>query len=269
MAELAGLTVFGVRTKKNDSNYMYDITFTDEAVERKYFTLLDKTLNIGEDVAELDENLAVELRKTLRLSEDFSQVDDLIFLQPCCKRSFIRGAFLAAGSISDPNKGYHFEIVGPNKRTATQLMYIMNTFDVEAKIILRGGRYVVYIKDGSQIVEILRIMDASHSVLEIENIRVVKEVRGSINRKVNCETANISKTVGAAVRQIEDIQLIEEKLGVDNLPEALQDMARVRLENPDTPLSSLGGLLDPPIGKSGVNHRLKKISAIADSLRDS
>lgn len=268
MAELAGILVFSAKNKDGNENDRVEININDEAVLRKYFTLLDKTLNIDKDVAECDDESYKLIKKTLRISDDFKKVDDMIFLQPCCKRSFIRGAFLAAGSISDPNKGYHFEIVAPGMLMARQLVFIMNTFDVDAKIISRGERVVVYIKDGSQIVEILRIMDASRSVMEIENIRVVKEVRGSINRKVNCETANIGKTVGAAVRQIEDIQLIDEKLGLDTLAESLQSMAQVRLEHPDTPLGDLGQYLDPPIGKSGVNHRLKRLSAIAQSLKD-
>jgi DNA-binding protein WhiA len=126
---------------------------------------------------------------------------------------------------------------------------------------------VVYLKEGAQVVEILRVMEAAHSVMELENIRVVKEVRGTVNRKVNCETANIGKTVSTAVRQIEDIHLIDEKIGLENLPEQLQDIARVRLDYPDTPLGSLGQYLDPPIGKSGVNHRLKKLAKMAEQLR--
>ncbi|MBR1624056.1 MAG: DNA-binding protein WhiA, partial [Pseudobutyrivibrio sp.] len=135
------------------------------------------------------------------------------------------------------------------------------------KYVRRNGKFVVYLKEGTQIVEILRVMEAAHSVMELENIRVVKEVRGTINRKVNCETANISKTVNTAVRQIEDINLIEERLGLENLPPQLQEIAQVRLEYPDTPLGSLGQYLDPPIGKSGVNHRLKKLAKIAEDLR--
>ena len=173
---------------------------------------------------------------------------------------------MAAGSISDPNKGYHFEIVCSTEAMASQLTKVMNTFDVEAKYVSRNGKYVVYLKEGAQIVEILRVMEAAHSVMELENIRVVKEVRGTINRKVNCETANIGKTVNAAVRQIEAIRLLDEKVGLDTLPPQLQEIAQVRLDNPDTPLGALGQYLDPPIGKSGVNHRLKKLVQMAEQL---
>ncbi len=242
-------------------------SISDDALQRKVFTLLNKTRNIGKDVTALTEAVYLETIKMIKLDEDSSKVNDLIIQQPCCKRSFIRGAFLAAGSISDPNKGYHFEIVCSEESQAIQLVYAMNAFDVDAKHVERNGKYVVYIKEGAQIVEILRVMEAAHSVMELENIRVVKEVRGTINRKVNCETANIGKTVSTAVRQIEDINLIDQRLGLENLPVQLQEIAAVRLEYPDTPLGSLGQYLDPPIGKSGVNHRLKKLAKIAEEYR--
>ncbi len=240
---------------------------SDDALQRKVFTLLNKTRNIGKDVTVLSEDVYLETIKMVKLKDDCSMVDELIIQQPCCKRSFIRGAFLAAGSISDPNKGYHFEIVCNYESQAIQLVKAMNVFDVEAKYVSRNGKYVAYLKEGAQIVEILRVMEAAHSVMELENIRVVKEVRGTINRKVNCETANIGKTVSTAVRQIEDINLIDEHLGLENLPPQLQEIAAVRLEYPDTPLGSLGQYLDPPIGKSGVNHRLKKLAKIAEEFR--
>ena len=259
VAELAGIFLMQKMDGFNNSS--------NDALSRKVFTLLNKTLNIGKDVTALSDDMIIEITKMLKLSKDGSYVDDLVLQQPCCKRSFIRGAFIVTGSISDPNKGYHFEIVCSTESQAAQLTKVMNTFDVEAKYVSRNDKFVVYLKEGAQIVEILRVMEASHSVMELENIRVVKEVRGTINRKVNCETANIGKTVNTAVRQIEDIKLIDERLGLVNLPEPLQQIAEVRLEYPDTPLSSLGQYLNPPIGKSGVNHRLKKLAKIAEDLR--
>ncbi len=259
IAELAGIiTLQGI--------IVNDVA-SDDAVSRKVFTLLNKTLNIGKDVTAMSMDVFLETKKMLKLSDDNIMVDDIILQQPCCKRAYIRGAFIAAGSISDPNKGYHFEIVCQSKDQASKIINNMKFFDVDAKQVFRNGKYVVYLKDGSQIVEVLRVMEAAHSVMELENIRVVKEVRGTINRKVNCETANISKTVSAAVRQIEDIKLIEQKLGLDSLPVQLQEIAHVRLEYPDTPLGDLGQYLDPPIGKSGVNHRLKKLASIAKELQ--
>jgi len=258
VAEMSGIFLMeGINAFQN---------YSDEPLNRKVFTLLNKTLNIGKDVTALSTDVLLETKKMLKLSDDSKIANDLVIQQPCCKRSFIRGAFLAAGSISDPNKGYHFEIVCNTEAMASQLTKVMNTFDVEAKYVSRNGKYVVYLKEGAQIVEILRVMEAAHSVMELENIRVVKEVRGTINRKVNCETANIGKTVNAAVRQIEAIHLLDEKLGLDTLPPQLQEIAQVRLDNPDTPLGALGQYLDSPIGKSGVNHRLKKLVQMAEQL---
>ncbi len=193
--------------------------------------------------------------------------DGLLLMQTCCKRAFIRGAFMAAGSISDPNKAYHFEIVCHTKEQARQLQELLCGFDTDAKIVERKGHYVVYIKEGAHIVDSLNIMEAYVSLMKLENVRILKEMRNSVNRKVNCETANISKTVNAAVKQIEDIRLIQKMRGLDDLPAQLREMALLRLEYPDAPLKELGGYLDPPMGKSGVNHRLRKLSAIAEELR--
>ena len=258
VAELAGILMLqGIEPFKEKS---------EDHLNRKVFTLLNNACIIGKDVTAISADVFFETQKMLKLSEDGTMVNELVIQQVCCKRSFIRGVFLAGGSISDPNKGYHFEIVCDSSPQADLIKRAMNTFDVGAKTVRRNGKYVVYLKEGAQIVEILRVMEAAHSVMELENIRVVKEVRGTINRKVNCETANISKTVNAAVRQIEDIHLIEEKLGIENLPSQLQAIAQLRLTYPDTPLADLGQLLDPPIGKSGVNHRFKKLAAIAKEL---
>mgnify|MGYP000733202788 FL=1 len=132
----------------------------------------------------------------------------------------------------------------------------------------RKKYYVVYIKEGSQIVDILNVMEAPVSLMELENIRIVKEMRGSVNRQVNCETANINKTVSAAVKQLADITYIRDTVGLDYLPELLSEVAQVRLEMPDATLKELGENLSHPVGKSGVNHRLRKISAVAESLRE-
>ena len=190
----------------------------------------------------------------------------LLIQSTCCRRAFIRGAFLAAGSISDPNKSYHFEIVCAAMQQAVQLQELMEAFDADAKIVERKGRFVVYLKEGSQIVDMLNVMEAYVSLMKLENVRILKEMRNFVNRKVNCETANISKTVNAAVKQIEDIMKIRDTIGFDDLPPHLREMALLRLEYPDAPLKELGNYLDPPVGKSGVNHRLRRLSEIADSI---
>lgn len=202
------------------------------------------------------------------IKENMSYVDNIVIQNACCKRAFIRGAFMAAGSISDPEKSYHFEITAATMDKAKQLKQIIACFDIDAKIIQRKKYYVVYIKEGNQIVDMLNIMEAHVALMEFENVRILKEMRNSINRQVNCEAANIKKSVNAATRQIQDIKLIQKVRGFGSLSDGLKQVAELRLENEDMPLKDLGLLLDPPLGKSGVNHRLRKLSSIADSIRE-
>ena len=195
-------------------------------------------------------------------------IQGLYLEKTCCKRAFIRGAFLASGSMTDPNKGYHFEIVCRTPEQASRLQELMREFETDPKIIERKNYYVVYLKEGSQIVDMLNVMEAYVSLMNLENVRILKEMRNSVNRQVNCETANISKTVNAAVKQISDIELIRDTDGLDSLPAPLREMALVRLEYPEAPLKDLGKYMDPPVGKSGINHRLRKLSTIAMTIRE-
>ncbi|MGF0034183.1 DNA-binding protein WhiA [Bariatricus sp. SGI.154] len=239
------------------------------SVARKCFTLLKKTFNIRTDIA-IRRNIAKGSCSYLVYAkgEELLAVKNAIVQAVCCKRAYIRGAFIASGSMSDPSKSYHFEIVCNTREQADYLKNMMNNFDMEAKIVQRKKTYVVYLKEGSQIVDILNVMEAHVALMELENVRIMKEMRNSVNRKVNCETANINKTVSAAVRQIEDIKYIRDTTGFDKLPEGLKDVALTRLTYPDATLKELGGLLENPIGKSGVNHRLRKLSEIAEKLRE-
>lgn len=220
------------------------------------------------DMLELEPDSA-EGRQALKLKDvsGVCETDRLLVERSCCKLAYIRGAFLAAGSITDPEKGYHFEIVCRNDFQAELLIGLLKDFEIEAKVIERKKYQVVYIKDGEMIVNVMCLMGAYVSLMQMENVMILKDMRNSVNRKVNCETANINKTVNAAVRQIEDIRYIEETKGLKYLPENLRAIARVRMEEPDMPLKELGQMVDPPVGKSGVNHRLRKISEIANELR--
>ena len=233
-------------------------------VARKYFTLLKKTYNIDTDVKISEEQMRSVIDKIGDLSEP---VSPLLIKNSCCQRAFLRGAFLCIGSMSDPQKSYHLEFVCTDEDKARQLQSVIQGFDIEAKIVLRKKYYVVYLKEGSGIVDLLNVCEAPIALMKLENLRIVKEMRNSVNRRVNCETANITKTVTAATRQIEDIIYIRDHYGLENLPEALSQMAEVRLENPDAPLKELGEYLDPPVGKSGVNHRLRKLSELAERIR--
>lgn len=183
------------------------------------------------------------------------------------KRAYIRGAFLGGGSISNPEKTYHLEFVTHSEEYAIDLSKLINTFGLNSKVIQRKNSYIIYIKEGEQIVDLLNIIGAHASLLELENIRIMKEMRNNVNRLVNCETANLSKTVNAAVRQVESIKLIQSEIGLKRLPKNLREVAELRLNYPDESLKDLGEMLDPPVGKSGVNHRLRKIEKIAEELR--
>ncbi len=194
-------------------------------------------------------------------------VESTVVTKSCCRRSFIRGAFLAAGSVSNPNKAYHFEVVVSQEQNGELLCEVMRSFNIDAKMIARKYHYVVYVKEGAQIVDLLNVMEAHVALMEFENVRILKDMRNTINRKVNCEAANINKTVKAATRQVEDILYIKEKVGLATLAEGLEEIALLRIEYPEASLKELGEMLCPPVGKSGVNHRLKKLSEIAEGLR--
>lgn len=182
-------------------------------------------------------------------------------------RVYIREAFIKSGSINDPTKKYHLQIMFKTYKKAEQMQQLLLNFNIHAKIIKKDTSYMLYIKDGEEISEFLALVGANKSVIKYEEVRVLKEKRNDINRLVNCETANLNKTISAAVKQIEDIKYIKDKGKFLSMPENLIEIANLRVENPDISLAELGKLLKEPIGKSGVNHRLKKISEIAKELR--
>jgi DNA-binding protein WhiA len=279
----------GVMISSKD-RYRVKIHTENVTVARKCFTLFEKIFNIEAEVSVRQPCVrkkapvytvvvqkhedAVRVLKTLKLlgdgmeiKENFSAADNLILQRTCCKRAFIRGAFLSAGSMSDPKKSYHFEIVCASAEKAEQLRNLIGSFDMDAKIVCRKKYFVVYLKEGAQIVDLLNVMEAHVALMDLENVRIFKEMRNSVNRKVNCETANINKTVSAAVKQIEDIQYLEAASGFSELSDELRETAVLRLEHPDASLKELGQLLNPPVGKSGVNHRLRKLSNMAETLR--
>lgn len=265
IAELSAIMHFsGQYGQDKDGNLTIGFQTENEAVVRKGFTLLKKAFNIETDVVLTEEKKEGLFLKIGNLSEP---VEPLLIKNICCRRAFLRGAFLCCGSMSDPQKAYHLEFVCSNSSQAEQLRETMSQFDIEAKIVHRKKYFVVYIKEGAGIVELLNVMEAHIALMNLENLRILKEMRNSINRRVNCEAANINKTVQASTRQVEDILLLKEQYGFHKLPDNLREMAEVRLEYPDAALKELGEYLDPPVGKSGVNHRLRKLSELADRLK--
>ena len=186
----------------------------------------------------------------------------------CCKKAYLRGAFLAGGSISDPEKTYHLELTSRTEEQAREIKRLLGSFGLRARTIMRKGSYVTYLKEGENIVDFLNIAGAHKALMDLENVRILKGMRNNVNRIVNCETANLEKTVNASVRQVENIRYIADNIGLDSLPEGLREIAELRLEYSDSNLAELGRLLNPPLGKSGVNHRLRKLELIAEKHRE-
>lgn len=290
IAELAAiLGLCGSIIINSRNEYRVKVHTENKAVARKVFTLIKKTFNIESDIS-IRRNIqkqsvsysvvvkqhqdALRVLQAVKLIdehldgfEEVRIVNPIVVQQTCCKRAFIRGAFLAAGSMSDPKKAYHFEIVCAAESMAEQIRELMSSFSMDAKIVQRKKSYVVYLKEGSQIVDILNIMEAHVSLMELENVRILKEMRNTVNRNVNCETANLNKTVSAAVKQLEDITYLRDTIGLEKLSEGLEEVALARLSHPDASLKELGALLSPPVGKSGVNHRLRKLGDLAEKVR--
>ncbi len=222
------------------------------------------SLLIGEGSARM-----VALDTRLLGEEGLSFGADASFIKNrCCKIAFIRGAFLGGGSITNPEKRYHMEFVLSQKEFAQSLLNIINELGVSARMIPRGRTFVVYLKEGDPIVTLLTMMGAHSSILNIENIRIMKSVRNTVNRKVNCETGNLSKTVNASLRQQENIEYIRQHLGLDKLAPALREVAQARVENPEATLEELAAILGA-VSKSGINHKLRKLNSIAEQLKTS
>ena len=265
IAELAAImNLCGQYGREENGGFAIGFQTENEAVARKGFTLLKKTYNINTDIVLGEQDIEGLLDK---LGNPDRPVSSLLLKRSCCRRAFLRGAFLSAGSMSDPAKGYHLEFDCSDAGKARQLQELIRGFGIESRIVIRKKYHIVYLKEGAAIVELLNVCEAPRSLMNMENLRILKEVRNSVNRRVNCETANIAKTISAAARQTEDIEFLRTHYGFQNLPDNLREMAEIRLEHPDVPLKELGEFFDPVLGKSGVNHRLRKLSELAEKIR--
>lgn len=185
----------------------------------------------------------------------------------CCRRAFLRGVYLGRGSLTNPRKQYHLEIVTDSFQQAAVVQSCMETFGLSPGVVQRKRHVTLYLKDGGQISQFLNLLGGHTALLRLENVRVVKGMRNQVNRLVNCETANMDKTLEASLRQVENIRLIQAKAGLDSLSKDLREVALLRLEYPYSSLKELGQALDPPLSKSGVNHRFRKLEEIAEDLR--
>lgn len=289
IAEFAAIMAFCGKVRRRTGGLMgLELTTENEVVRRKVVELAIKAFSASEESFEVayegknnriinifinDEKLIAKILMAIKWCDDNFTVVEPVFVnhriiqKECCKRAFIRGAFLAAGSISDPNKSYHYEIVCEYEEDAVQMQELLKFFNLDAKIIQRKRNYVTYIKEGNNITDVLNIMGAFVSQMKLYNVMILKGMRNDVNRKVNCETANLNKTIEAAVKQIRDIEYVRDTVGLESLSDGLREVAEIRLKNPDMKLKDIGELLNPPVGKSGVNHRLRKISELAQKLR--
>ena len=285
IAELCGYFVYKGMLLSDDT---LEFVTENPAIAKKVFTFLKKSFNIGlvtgsrkvlgrartEQVIHIpDSSETANLLDALSLGRSFLREGRLTILRedflenPCCKRSFLRAAYCMAGTMNDPGKSYHFEIAAPEEAIGRILGRAMDAFSCPAKITTRRENMCLYLKDGDCISNMLNVMEAHSSLLRFENERTVREFRGQVNRQVNLEVSNLRKTAKAAEKQIEDIKLIRDTVGLDSLPKDLCDMALLRLSNPEAALGELGLMLVPALGRSGVNHRLQKLCSIAESLR--
>jgi len=237
------------RNNKLNKNYTYSVIIPDR----------------GDNISILKKlNLIKKMDKEYVLTDIIS---NRLVQKKCCKKAFLQGFFLSCGSISNPEKMYHLEFDVKKFDHAVFVSQLLGQMVGDAKIVERKSHYVVYLKESEHIIEFLNIVGAHCALLDFENIRIMKELRNNVNRLVNCETANLEKTIEASIRHIENIEFIQKTIGIDNLPKNLREIANLRLKFKEASLKELGSMLSTPLGKSGVNHRLRKIDQMAEELR--
>ncbi|KPV58142.1 sporulation regulator WhiA [Paenibacillus sp. A3] len=287
-AELSALIRMNGAVQLTSQKIVLDISTENAAIARRIYSLLKKSFKVHTELL---------VRKKMRLKKNNvyivrvpNQVQNLlselhivsegflftpgiepdIIKRSCCKRAYLRGAFLAGGSVNNPEgSSYHLEIYSMYEEHCQALVRLANEFDLNARCIERKKGFVLYMKEGERIIEFLSLIGAHQALLRFEDVRIMKDMRNSVNRLVNCETANLNKTIGAAVRQIDNIRLLQKEVGLDNLPDKLREVAEIRLKHPDMNLKEVGDLLKGKVSKSGVNHRLRKIDELAEKLRKS
>lgn len=288
-AELAGLLCMCGTVKFSEENTPVIVVFTEnEPAEGKYFTLLKKEFRIDDESA-VRERVTASRRRGLRVTLAGPKAEAVrrglllpegdislcgsypppqLVASPQQQKAFLRGAFLAAGTVSAPESSYHLEIACGSPELAERICGILRGFSLGARVSHRAGKHAVYVKDGEDVSAVLSLLGAHRALLEMENVRVIKEIRGDINRRVNFEAANIRKAADTGAQQCEDVRYLLRHGGLAGLPDSLREIARLRLEMPDATLAELGEALSPPVGKSGVNHRLRKLTAISQRLRE-
>ncbi len=289
-AETAALTrTMGYVTLKGLNKIEIEFSTENAAVARRTFKLLKTAFEISTQVSvektnrlkkhnnyiiKINDHLSKDFLQEIKIADketinimtfDFGVPSELV-KSDACKRAYIKGAFMGCGSISDPEKSYHAEFVNNREEHSKGICRLLEGFGINGKTIFRKNYYVTYIKESEQISDLLALMGANNAVLEFENVRAVKETRNQINRVINCETANLDKIVDTSMRQINSIKVLKKYKAIDKLPDHLKELAYLRLKHTNASLKELGEMLNPPLGKSGVNHRLRKIEEIAKDL---
>ncbi|OIK09117.1 DNA-binding protein WhiA [Bacillus sp. MUM 13] len=286
-AELCSLIRMNGSLSFSNRKLVVDIQTENAAIARRIYTLLKKSYVVQ---VELLVRKKMKLKKNnvyiVRMSSGGQAVlQDLKIMgasyeiqhgiskevvgKKCCKRAYLRGAFLAGGSVNNPEtSSYHLEIFSLYKEHNDALCELMNEFGLKAKTLERKKGFITYLKEAEKIAEFLSIAGAHSALLRFEDVRIVRDMRNSVNRLVNCETANLNKTIGASLRQVENIRLIDQTVGLSILPDKLREIAELRVAYQDVTLKELGEMVSGGIiSKSGINHRLRKIDEIADKLR--
>jgi DNA-binding protein WhiA len=264
-----------------------DISTENAAIARRIYSLIKKLFAVHTELLvrkkmRLKKNNVYIVRIPTKVQEILSElrilsegfmfnqgIDKEMIRKSCCKRSYLRGAFLAGGSVNNPEgSSYHLEIATMYEEHCKALVELANKFGLNARCIERKKGFIFYMKEGEKIIELLSIIGAHQALFKFEDVRIMRDMRNSVNRIVNCETANLNKTIGAAVRQIDNIKLLQKEVGLENLPEKLREVAEIRLMHPDMNLKEVGELLKGKVSKSGVNHRLRKIDELAEKIRN-
>lgn len=275
-AHLAGIAGFCGTATTEQGKHVLKMRTESPAIASRVVGLLSDLFGITATVSAMGKicNITISKNADLVLSElGFLRgglvkfvADPFVVHEPCCKTAFLAGAFLGGGYVKNPENGYHFEIKTHYRDLSRDLVDVISEIGFEPKTVVRKSEYVVYIKQSDAISDVLAQMGASDAMFELCNVKIYKDMCNKITRKVNCDTANINKTVKAATEQRQAIEKISKKMGLGALPESLEQIARLRLEHPEASLTELGNMLMPPISKSGVSMRLKKIMQIADAL---
>lgn len=286
-AELSALIRMNGSISFSNRELLVNIQTENAAIARRIYTLIKKNYDAAVEllvrkkmrlkknnvyIVRIKENAESILKDLMILGDNFMlirKISSELIKKKCCKRSYIRGAFLAGGSVNNPERSsYHLEISSLYKEHNDALCELMNEYGLNSKTLERKNGYITYLKEAEKITEFLNIIGAHNALLRFEDVRIVRDMRNSVNRLVNCETANLNKTIGAALRQVENIRYIQETVGLEYLPERLREIAELRMTHQDVTLKELGEMVSSgQISKSGINHRLRKIDEIADKLR--